>query len=124
MKITTLMAAKLLGISQPGAYFVFGSDSQLILAAVDSSRAMHAPKSSKAKGAAQQPARKPDLHWSILADRFSTRRGHIHGDAQSHVALMRWTHLVRANPDCIHHRCSALRHIEEKRALWTRLFIG
>jgi hypothetical protein len=96
------------------------------VAAVDSSRAMHAPKSSKAKGAAQQPARKPDLHWSILADRFSTRLrlGHIHGDARSHVALMRWALLVGANPDCIHHRCSALRHIEEKRALWTRLFIG
>jgi hypothetical protein len=41
------MAAKLLGISQPGAYFVFSSDSQLIVAAVDLSRAMHAPKSSR-----------------------------------------------------------------------------
>jgi hypothetical protein len=37
---------------QAGAYFVFSSDSQLIVAAVDTSRLMHASESAKAKGAA------------------------------------------------------------------------
>lgn len=37
---------------QPGAYFVFSSDSQLIVAAVDTSRLMRAPERAKAKGAA------------------------------------------------------------------------
>jgi hypothetical protein len=36
---------------QPGAYFVFSSGSRTVVADVDTSRLMHAPKS-KAKGAA------------------------------------------------------------------------
>jgi len=36
----------------PGAYFVFCSDSQLIVAAVNTSRLMRASESAKAKGAA------------------------------------------------------------------------
>jgi hypothetical protein len=38
--------------NQSGAYFVFSSDSQLIVAAVDTSHVTHAPKSPKAKSAA------------------------------------------------------------------------
>ena len=45
--------------NQPGAYFVFSSDSQLIVAAVDTSDVTHAPKSPTAKSAAQRPAQKP-----------------------------------------------------------------
>jgi hypothetical protein len=37
---------------QPGAYFVFSSDSQLIVAAVDTTRLMRASESATAKGAA------------------------------------------------------------------------
>jgi hypothetical protein len=37
---------------QPRAYFVFSSDSQLIVAAVDTSRLMRASESAKATGAA------------------------------------------------------------------------
>ena len=37
---------------QPGAYFVFSSDSQLIVAEVDTSRLMRASESMKIKGAA------------------------------------------------------------------------
>jgi hypothetical protein len=37
---------------QPGAYFVFSSGNQLIVAAVDTSRLMRTPESAKAKGAA------------------------------------------------------------------------
>jgi hypothetical protein len=37
---------------QPGAYFVFCSDSQLIVAAVDTGRLMRASERAKAKGAA------------------------------------------------------------------------
>jgi hypothetical protein len=38
--------------NQPGEYFVFCSDSQSIVAAVDTGRLMHAEESAKAKGAA------------------------------------------------------------------------
>ena len=41
-----------LAAKQPGAYFVFSSDSQLIVAAVDTSRLMRASESARAKGAA------------------------------------------------------------------------
>jgi hypothetical protein len=41
-----------LAAKQPGAYFVFNSDSQLIVAAVDTSPLMHASESVKAKDAA------------------------------------------------------------------------
>jgi hypothetical protein len=37
---------------QPGAYFVFSSDSQLIVAAVETTRLMRASESATAKGAA------------------------------------------------------------------------
>jgi len=41
-----------LAAKQPGAYFVFNSDSQLIVAAVDTSPVMHASESVKARDAA------------------------------------------------------------------------
>lgn len=41
-----------LAAKQPGAYFVFNSDSQLIVAAIDTTPAMHASESIKAKDAA------------------------------------------------------------------------
>ena len=41
-----------LATKQPGAYFVFNSDSQLIVAAVDTSPLMRASESVKAKDAA------------------------------------------------------------------------
>jgi hypothetical protein len=41
-----------LAAKQPGAYFVFNSDSQLIVAAVDTSPLMHASESVKARDAA------------------------------------------------------------------------
>jgi hypothetical protein len=41
-----------LAAKQPGAYFVFNSDSQLIVAAVDTSPVMHASEPIKAKDAA------------------------------------------------------------------------
>ena len=41
-----------LAAKQPGAYFVFNSDSQLIVAAVDTSLVMHASEPIKAKDAA------------------------------------------------------------------------
>lgn len=46
--------ARMLNLSakQPGAYFVFDSDSQLIVAAVDTSPPMHASEPVKARDAA------------------------------------------------------------------------
>ena len=41
-----------LAAKQPGAYFVFNSDSQLIVEAVDTSPVMHASESTKTKDAA------------------------------------------------------------------------
>jgi hypothetical protein len=41
-----------LAAKQPGAYFVFNSDSQLIVAAVDTSPVLRASESVKAKDAA------------------------------------------------------------------------
>lgn len=41
-----------LAAKQPGAYFVFNSDSQLIVAAVDTSPVMHASEPIKVKDAA------------------------------------------------------------------------
>jgi hypothetical protein len=39
-------------------------------------------------------------------------------------SLVRRTPFVRANPDCIRHRCATLRHIKEKPTSCTRLFVG